>query len=182
MDENQIALAIKKAEKGIAQYLEIMKLFPLVNVAYNKDFQKKYNAFYRVRQRKANWYKIYYEFMEDQKGRDITFSKVLRYFQKQLGRYEPSFASKLIATHNANMPIWDVHVLSNIRLRAPSYTSPNKFDLAEIAYDAIHKWYQEFECSSEGAVIIRMFDERISEAKSITNTKKIDFVLWQARI
>ena len=181
MDENQIAIAISKAEKGIKQYLEIMNLFPLVNVAHNKDFQKKYNAFYRVRQRKENWYKVYYQFMEDQKGFDITFSKVLRYFREQLGRYEPSFLSKFVATHNANMPVWDVHVLSNIGLRAPSYTSPNKFNLAETAYDAIQKWYQIFECSYKGAIIIRMFDERIIEAKFITNTKKIDFVLWQAR-
>jgi hypothetical protein len=181
MDENQISTAINKAKRGIEQYLEIMKLFPLVNVANNQDFQKKYNAFYRVRQRKENWYKVYYQFMEDQKGFDITFPRVLRYFQEYLGRYEPSFSSKLVATHNPNLPVWDVHVLSNIGLRAPSYTSPHKFNLAETAYHAIQEWYRSFEQSAEGAMIIRMFDEHISEAKFITNTKKIDFVLWQAR-
>ena len=91
--------------------------------------------------------------MEDQKGFDITFPRVLRYFQEQLGRYEPSFSSKLVATHNPNMPVWDVHVLSNIGLRAPSYTSPYKFNLAETAYHAIQEWYRGFEQSPEGVMI-----------------------------
>lgn len=181
MDENQILIAINKAKRGIEQYLDIMKLFPVVNVAENKDFQRKYNAFYRVRQRKENWYKIYYQFMEDQKGLDISFPKVLHYLKARLNRYEPSFSSKLAATHNPNMPVWDINVLSNIGLKAPSYTSPDKFDLAESAYNAIQKWYQKVECSPEGAKIILMFDEHISKSKLITNTKKIDFVLWQAR-
>jgi len=181
VDDNQISIAINKARRGIDQYLEIMKLFPVVNVAQDQIFQRKYNAFYRVRQRKENWYKVYYQFLEDQKGLDVSFSKVLLYLRDQLNRYEPSFSSKLVATLNPHMPVWDVHVLSNIGLRAPAYTSPNKFDLAQSAYHAIQKWYQSFELSSEGSKIIRMFDERIEEANSITNTKKIDFVLWQSR-
>jgi hypothetical protein len=119
--------------------------------------------------------------MENQKGRDVTFPEVLRYFKDSLGRYEPSFSSKLVATHNPGMPIWDVHVLSNIGLHAPSYNSPSKFDEAETAYRVIKDWYANYEHSPEGSLVIRKFDELISGKDLITNTKKIDFVLWQMR-
>jgi len=181
MDEHEITGAINRARRGIKQYLEIMNMFPQTNVLHDHKFRKKYNAFYRVRQRPAEWYKVYFEYMENQKGRDVTFPEVLRYFKDSIGRYEPSFSSKLVATHNPGMPIWDVHVLSNIGLHAPSYNSPSKFDEAETAYRAIKDWYANYEHSPEGSLVIRKFDELISGKDLITNTKKIDFVLWQMR-
>jgi len=109
MDENQILIAINKTKKGVEQYLEIMRLFSIKNVAQDENFQRKYNAFYRVRQRDENWYKVYYQLMEEKKGQNISFPEVLRYFKVNLNRYEPSFSSKLVATHNPNMPVWDVY-------------------------------------------------------------------------
>jgi hypothetical protein len=181
MDDNHILAAIINAKKGISQYLEIMELFPKSNVAMDHNFQRKYNAFYRVRQRNENWYRVYYQFMEDQKGHNISFTEVLHYFKMKLGRYEPSFSSKLLATHNPDMPVWDVHVQSNIDLKPPPYYSSKKFELAQSAYQKIQAWYKDFECSPEGEKIINMFDNLIIESKFITNTKKIDFVLWQSR-
>jgi hypothetical protein len=181
MDENQITKAIRRAEPGIARYLEIMRLFPQTNVAENQDFQRKYNGFYRVRQRPTEWYQTYYSYMERLKGSDVRFSMVLEYFRIHLRRYEPSFSSKFVATHNPNMPIWDRHILSNIGLRAPGYNSPRKFDDAKTAYQAIQKWYEKFECSADGKLIIIKFDEVIGKSLPITSIKKIDFVLWQIR-
>lgn len=178
MDDHQILTAISNAQKGIWQYLEIMKLFPETNVAHDRNFQRKYNAFYRVRQRNDNWYRVYYQYMEDTKRQQISFPEVLQYFRMKLNRYEPSFSSKLLATHNPDMPVWDLHVLSNIGLRQPPYYSLRKFDLAVSAYQALQDWYKEYEFSQEGMRIIRLFDSQISESNLITTTKKIDFVLW----
>ncbi len=55
MDESNIVTAINSARKGIAQYLEIMDLLPHVDVSRDRNFQRKYNAFYRVRQRPSEW-------------------------------------------------------------------------------------------------------------------------------
>lgn len=181
MNEVQVTEAITKAKWGISKYLEIMRLFAQTNVAHDQYFQTKYNAFYRVRQRSPEWYKAYYQYMENLKGREVSFSAVLRYFKNILGRYEPSFTSKLVATHNPSVPIWDVHVLRNIGLRAPSYNSPKKYEKAEAAYSEIQEWYARYVCSQEGKLIIRKFDELIKESAAISDLKKIDFVLWQTR-
>jgi len=181
MTENQVEEAIKRAKPGVTQYIEIMKLFSQTNVARDQIFQRKYNAFYRIRQRPVEWYKTYYEYMEHLKSHAVTFTVVLRYLKKELKRYEPSFSSKLVATLDPSKPVWDKYVLNNIHLPAPSYNSPSKFDEAEAIYQKIEDWFLSFERSVEGAMIIRKFDELISSHIDISNTKKIDFWLWQTR-
>ena len=179
MTEKQIENTIIKAKTGIEKYLEIMMLFPKVNVATDLNFQRKYNAFYRVRQRNHYWYQTYYTYMEDQKGREVKFPIVLRYFKENLERYEPSFSSKFVATHNPNMPIWDSRVLSAIGIKPPYYSSPTKYNKAEAIYSNIENWYVGFLASQKGINIVRKFNELISGSNLITDIKKIDFVLWK---
>jgi len=176
MNPNQVEESIKRAKPGITQYLNIMRLFSQTNVARDQNFQTKYKAFYRVRQRPEEWYKTYFNYMENLKGHKVNFSEVLRYFKERLNRYEPSFSSKLVATHDPTRPVWDKYVLKNIGLVAPSYNSPSKFDDAVAIYQRIEGWFCNYERSYEGAMIIRKFDELVPNHVSITNTKKIDFV------
>ena len=91
MKIEKIREAIERARKGIAQYLEIMELFSNTDVSTDKDFQRKFNGFYRIRQRPPEWYEQYYSYMQSQKGQNPTFSNVLIHFYSVLGRYEPSF-------------------------------------------------------------------------------------------
>ena len=181
MDRFAIVGAIKKAERGIQQYLEIMNLFPNTNVYINRDFQRKYNRFYRVRQRKKEFYDIYYRLMEDLKGKNLVlFSGVLNYLHERLGRYEPSFSSKLVATHKPNMPIWDSSVLKNTGFKSPPYNANDRLKKIVKVYDGIVGWHKNYLKTDEGKMIIETFDQIIKES-SITDLKKIDFVLWQTR-
>jgi hypothetical protein len=181
MEEKQIVDAINKARKGISQYLEIMELFPKVNVAQNRDFQRKFNAFYRVRQRPSKWYTEYFSCMEGWKGSKPCFGDVLDHLNKSLGRYEPSFSSKLVATLDPEQPVWDVFVLKKTKTRVPSYTSKHKAEEAKAAYKALQNWYQQFLNTNGGKLAVRVFDATVPEHAKITNLKKVDFVLWQTR-
>ncbi len=181
MDKEEIISAIKRARKGIGQYLEIMDLFHSTDVSIDTEFQRKFNAFYRVRQRPTNWYKTYYSFMQQQKGKNPSFSRVLRYLYSELGRYEPSFSSKFVATHNPDLPIWDRFVLEFTGIRPPYYSDPKKLFKAEEKYKEIKNWYERYLTSDDGMLIVKMFDELVPEHNRISKLKKIDFVLWQIR-
>jgi hypothetical protein len=181
MDRMKIEEAIWKARKGISQYLEIMELLPKSNVAENAEFQRKYNAFYRVRQRPAEWYRTYFSFMQEWKDRKPSFDFMLDYLHNSLGRYEPSFSSKMVATLNPEEPIWDKFVLENTNTTPPSYSDPNKIEKAKAAYNAIQSWYRHFLNSAEGKFLVGCFDEAVDDHAKITNIKKADFVLWQTR-
>jgi len=181
MEENQIIEAIKRARKGIGQYLAIMELFPIVDVSTDCDFQRQFNAFYRIRQRPREWYEQYYSYMERNKKADILFEQVLDYLFETLRRYEPSFSSKLAATINPNQPVWDSFVLQNTGQRPPSYAANNRIERAKEVFQNIRQWYENQMQSEEGQLIIATFNRLVEEHEQITDLKKIDFVLWQTR-
>ena len=108
--------ADSKKKRGVEKYAEIIKSFSLVNVTTDKDFQRKFNGFYRVR-RNSEWQNVFYDIMENGKTEDLTFEGVLQQIYNKTGRVEASFSSKLIHTLNHNMPIWDQFVLQNLNLK-----------------------------------------------------------------
>jgi hypothetical protein len=177
----KIKQAIEKARKGITQYLEIMELFPRTDVSVDKGFQRKFNRFYRIRQKPAVWYKEYYSYMEIQKNQLPDFSATLRHLHSVLNRYEPSFSSKLVATIDSNLPIWDSIVLNNMNIKPPLYTSRTKIDEAERIYKQIQEWHETNMKSDKGQLILQTFRELVPEHNKISDLKKIDFVLWQSR-
>ena len=181
MDKKQIEEAIDKAQKGIGQYLGIMGMLYSVDVSTDRGFQKKYNAFYRVRQRTEDWYQTYYSFLENNKYSSVSFANAIDYLNNNLGRYEPSFSSKLVATINPFKPVWDEYVLNNTGHTAPSYRSPSKIDDAKVAYQSIERWYVEFLQSDIGRLCVTTFNEKVIRYYEITDLKKVDFILWQTR-
>ena len=181
MKKEQIEEAITNAQKGIGQYLDIMEEFHSVDVSSSREFQKKYNAFYRVQRRTAEWYETYYGFMEQSKNTPVTFAETLDYLNTHLGRYEPSFSSKLAATVNPFVPIWDEHILNNTGISSPAYQSASKVEDAKDAYVLIEQWYIEFLKSDVGRLCVNTFNEKIFRYYEMTDLKKVDFILWQTR-
>ena len=63
MDDWQIVAAIAKARKGITQYLAIRDTLHRVDVSRDRNFQKRYNSFFKVRQRSPKWYERHYAYL-----------------------------------------------------------------------------------------------------------------------
>jgi len=181
IQKDEIVTAIELARKGINQYLAIMEMFPSIDVSTDKTFQRQFNAFYRIRQRPEKWYSEYYSFMESKKNSPVRFETVLDHIYGVLGRYEPSFSSKLAATLDPNEPVWDKYVLKNTGQKGPYYTAFNKLERAKTVFENIRKWYIEHMQSSEGKMIIEVFNNMVKEHDKITNIKKVDFILWKTR-
>lgn len=55
---------------GLPQYMDIISKVKKNDFKASTDFRTSFNAYYRVRQRKSEWYDAYYEVMENQKHND----------------------------------------------------------------------------------------------------------------
>ena len=152
----------------------------MVDETNDKEFQRAFNGFYRVRQRPQVFYDTFYSFMEENKGSAPSFEKTLKYFEKELKRIEPSFSSKLVATINPNLPIWDSVVLDNLQLKPPAYYRKDRIEESIKLYERIVDWYKDYLKDEEGQKMIELFDEEYPNT-GITDIKKIDFVIWQIR-
>ena len=153
-----------------------------VDVSTDRLYQRRYRGFYRVR-RKPAWCKPYFALLERAKGEALSFNAALRAFCEQTGRVEASFISKLIATIDPTLPVWDQFVIWNLKLRQPFYHANQTRRLAEriTVYKEICERVAALEASTEGAAWIECFDEARPEFEHFTVTKKVDVFLWLAR-
>jgi hypothetical protein len=179
-DETKILKALTKAASGIEKYQKIMDLIHQVDVSKDQEFQKMFNGFYRVRQRTPQFYETFYSFMERNKENPPSFEKTITYIYEELDRFEASFSSKLVATLNPAMPIWDSVVLKNFGFKQPAYYKKNRVKEAINIYTELINKYNTILNQDEGQFIIKEFNKVYPDSK-ITDIKKVDFVYWQIR-
>lgn len=178
IDIESVKKSLPLKDNGIKNYIYIMNLLHQCNVSKNEDFKKKYNGFYRLRLPSSNYYDFYYEYMEKNKyNTSLTFEDVVTTLSKTTGRIEASFSSKLLATINPDLPVWDANVLSNINIKAPKYNDKDKLDKTIKTYYNLKNWYKSYMQTKNAADIINLFDNIYPDYK-ITNIKKIDLALW----
>lgn len=179
IDVNQALSALLRSDvqAGIQKYLQIMYRLHKTNVHLDREFQKSYNHFYRIRQRSQEFYNCYYWFMEMSKNSNPSFAETLQYIKKYHGTYEASFSSKLIATINPTNPIWDKMVIGELGLKAPSSTCQNRMGKIIDIYQSIENWYKHYMKTNNALVLFKMYD-RLFPNIQMTAEKKIDFALW----
>lgn len=184
----------KEISTGIDKYLKvIMPANP-----EDPEFQKNYAVFYRLSRRKQAWKDNYFKLLCAQKTNPKEVGDILAELYEPNKYIEISFASKMIATFNPNMPIIDKWVLINLDLNATwSATKRNwyktnvseekRIEDAVDLYNSLDIWYKDYIKSSDGEELISRFNQKLSKSfeesdfKKISNTKKIDFLLWQYR-
>ena len=175
IDLDEAMAKLKTLEKDIRRYFEVMRMAETPEIP---EFRKKFNAFYRVRRDEA-WRSEFYQLMEDfRKKDDPYFGEVLLRLHQRTGQIEPSFASKMLATLNADMPIWDSNILRVLHLKLTGTTPELKLSNAVVLYDKIRRWYQDFLQTETARGILQRFDREFPEFTDMSPTKKIDFVLW----
>jgi hypothetical protein len=178
-NDTEVKDAIKDAEKGLSNYLNIMDLFHTVDVKKDSCFQKIFKKFYQLNvARKSEVYLLeFFSFLQNHKCSAPEYTTTLKHFHK-FGKVEYSFVSKLLATINPGLPVWDSNVRAVLGFKNP--TGKNKIEKAGETYDELKRWYKKFLPSEEGCKWRKLFDKAHPESESkITPIKKIDFILWQ---
>ncbi len=179
MDLSKIEKSLDKIEPGLKKYEHIMNRLHETDVSKDIEFQRMFNGFYKIR-RNQEFRNEYYQFLERNKTNVLSFDTVIKHLYNKLQRIEPSFSSKMVATINPSFPVWDEYVLKNLGLKKTYSGSKNRIDKTIDLYNIIVKWYVDFLPTDDAKKMIILFNERYKCA-NITDTKKIDLILWQMR-
>ena len=180
LPEIVISKMLKKSF-GIDRYTFIIKELSKRNILKDINYQQVFNSFYVVR-RNSKWQKIYYEYFESQKNnKNLTFEMVIQYLYEKTGQVEASFSTKLLSTVNPNMPIWDAFVLKNLGIKMKAGKPQDRIEQAIRLYRDIHETYMRLAKSEWGKSAIAKFNEVLPDARWISDTKKVDFFIWQTR-
>ena len=165
---------------GFNKYKQIMERVRNTNVSSDKDFQRTFNSYYRIR-RNEEWQTIFYDLFETIKDSEPSFEQIISGLYKNTGNIEASFSSKMLATINSDMPIWDRYDVHNLCLNVKGKTKEEQLRCTVDLYDQMVRWYSIFLDTPNGRECIEEFDRILPEYKWMSSVKKIDFYLWSIR-
>ena len=164
---------LEKRAQDIQHYMNIMSKVKTVNVADDQDFQREFDFFYKVR-RNAEWRKVFFEIFERKKKKNCSYKEIITELYEGTGQVEASFASKMLASIDENMPIWDSKVLDRIRIKSSNKRGQQKLEETIELYDVIVQWYSDLKANKASYnEYITSFDSRFPDYSSISDTKKI---------
>lgn len=179
LDPAVVSEALPRIGPGLTRYLDLQRRLYATDTAVDRDFQRAFNAFYRVRRNTA-WQAVFYELLEREKAERRGFEPVLRDLHARLGRFEASFASKLTASVNPALPVIDAFVLKNLGLRLPASTHPDRLGAIVATHQSVSDAYAGLLTTAQGQATVRAFDEAWP-GTDLHEVKKLDLVLWQVR-
>ena len=180
IDPSIVIEDILVSSMGLKKYVWIIDQLRLVDVSKDKTYQTQFNGFYRLR-RDDNWRRAYYAYFEKAKNNSPTFEDILVYLYECSGAVEASYASKMLATINTEMPIWDQFVIKNLGVKLPSMNDPERLAKTISIYNDIIEWYQNYMMTANAQRCLKVFDKRLPHYQRISSVKKIDFFLWSIR-
>ena len=178
LSRRAIDKALPRVVKGLTQYLWLQSELHKTDVSGDREFQRRFNHFYRVR-RGAAWQRAFFPLLERSKTRRNSFAAILRTLHQATGRWEASFASKLHATVNARSAVIDYIVLKNTGLKLPSIDGDRSKAIGKLRSE-LHRGLTDFLRRPNGKYLVRRFRALYPQAR-ISDIKKLDFVLWQSR-
>ena len=161
---------------GLDRYAEIMHGDPS-----SAEFQRMFNGYYRIR-RNEDWRKNYYALFDRAKGMKYSFDQIINELYTLTGNVEASFSSKMFATIDATKPIWDQYVLSNLGLQLIGKSQEERLQNAILLYHQIESWYETYLTTAEAKKNIEEFNLLLPDYSWISDTKKIDCLLWSKRV
>ncbi len=172
--------ALPKIAVGLRKYEWLQKTLFGTNVVNDRQFQRRFNGFYRVR-RGSDWQRAFYEMLEREKSRPRPFAAILQELCDRTGRIEASYASKLLATIDPRNPVIDAIVLANVGLRLRTRGPLHERWAAAVAvHHELGRLFAEWLTTESGRYLVAQFGAYYPEVQ-VTPVKMLDLVLWQTR-
>lgn len=195
IDVNKITLRQKLIiSKGLCDYQYIMENWQ----NNDKDFQDVYYEFYL----KARWAVMnnlgnrtpYFDKIQSISPSDDLMDIITDLHNEMENKsYELSLGSKLLHTRNTNSPIYDSKVRIYLSKEegvefwwhrtsdmsgASAPRGTTEFEKIKHDWNELCNWYKLFLASPRGAEWITWFDDNFPLYKSISDVKKIDFIIF----
>ena len=177
MDREQI----KKINAGIEKYQYLRNRLFTTDVSVDRDFQRMFNGFFKMRQRTKAYYDDYFCYLEQHKEQGVSFADAFQFLYDKHGKMEVSFASKMVALVNPDNPIWDSVVAGkHFGMKMPYTYAKNRFEKVVEKYDEYCRGYATYMQSKEAKEKIELFNHYFPNT-DISDVKKVDFIFWQQR-
>lgn len=170
--------ALESVARRVEQYGWLLKALPERDVSEDRHFRRAYLSYYKLRQKDREFLRFYFDYLETHKSRHITFEQAFLAIYRRFGIFDPASASKLAATVDPNLPVWDSQILGSLGIRPLSLERDRcRAEKTLDAYDRLCAFYGRYLSSRSGRMAVALFEE-VYPGTGFTPIKKADFVLW----
>ena len=177
--------SLAERRRDLQKYTYLLDVLRQTDTSTDIGFQSVFESFYVVRARNGEWLDACFTILEREKNNTaVCFESVLKELLCKTGRMEASFSSKIIATINPRLPVWDRWVLHNLNLKKVYGNSKDPRYLARCVdrYGQIHRTVTTI--VKEGPNFhkwVSRLDEAYPAFAHFTEVKKLDLFLWLYR-
>jgi len=177
----QIDAALPKLGDGVRRYRELQTTIHAAKFSASLPFRRKYCYFYGITpHRDAQWQSQFFDLLVSVRYAPMVFSDALDELHNRTRCVEASFASKLVASVNTDLPVIDKYVLLNAGLRLPYPSHSARIAEIKRLYAKLDSMMRSFLGTPDGRHLVAEFGVRYSTTL-ISEIKMLDFVLWQTR-
>ena len=181
----EVVRRLMRIENRLKDYDYLCQNLMTTDVTAGTEFQIKYRDYYVMNDLdwEACWYDEYFRILEREKfEREVPFERILKDIHAITNRVETSFTSKLLATVNPCLAVYDKYVRENLRLENPSdYPREVRIDKSIEVYSCLQILASEIIQSESFDTWRNRFDEAFPQFSHFTDIKKLDLFLWQNR-
>jgi hypothetical protein len=180
-DLPEVLTRLKKSH--FERYAFLRERLHASDITDDRDFQRRFNGLYRVRQRTEEWKSAYYGLMERYKHTPTpNFAAILNELHTATRRIEASFASKLVAIINPNCAVYDSIVAQNLCFTPPRPHRPPEQRLRELVllYERLTERMNRLIRNHRFPAISEAL-EAAFPGYDITPMRKLDLLFWQLR-
>ena len=159
-------------------YVKIQNSFMNLDISVDKDFQKTFKNFYKLRLPKG--YDEFFGYFEKIKTLKIDFDIILSELQQITGRVEASFTSKVLHTIDTTSPVIDSLVFAKLGWSLPKSWEFQQKRKTLDTYNRLKKFYKSTLENEKWQVMSKEFEQKINYNNyTISEEKKLDTLLWK---
>ena len=170
--------ALLTIRRRVEQYAWLRHALYTRDVSQDRHFRRAFLSQYKLRQQDREVLRFYFRWLEEHKRRSVSFEQALLDLYRAFGLLEPAAASKLAATIDPSLPVWDAQMLGRLGVRPLALERDHRrVDRTLEAYETLRDWYGRYLLSRDGRMAVEVFDTVYPET-GFSDMKKVNFVIW----
>jgi hypothetical protein len=178
IDVTEAKEALLTIHRRVEQYAWLLHAMETRDISEDRHFRRAWLNHFKLRDRDRDFCRFCTRWLEEHKGSRVSFEQALLDLYGQFGLLDPASASKLAATIDPSLPVWDTQILGSLGIRPWALEkSGRRVEKTLEAYEKLTLWYDRYLSSRDGRMAVQVFDE-IYPATGFSAMKKADFTIW----
>ena len=178
IDVTEAREALLTVRRRVEQYAWLMNALHTRDISEDRHFRRAWLNHFKLRDKDREFCRFCFRWLEEHKEGRVSFEQALLDLYRRFGVLDPASASKLAATIDPSLPVWDTQILGSLGIRPLALErSGRRVERTIEAYDKLMAWYVRYLAGKDGRMAVQVFDE-VYPGTGFDPMKKADFTIW----